>query len=296
MSRTGPLNFHSDWFSSNRYVFVPYSLGPVPQASSGIYFRLSIGYPANLKPVYLTMSYNPPLHPTAPNSAPFLAAHSDPTLTAALNDLTFGGITPSPSPELTAPLPTVDSLSALQRVLPLQADATHLPWIRDVLFLTERLNVQGLHDPRLRSLATAAASALLRILSGPEPHPPEAFYLRGLFHLNGAALEWVQKDHRNAFRDFELAATRGWAKAWFRLGRDYEIANDVPRARDCFERGMQADSEACIYVSSIFTLIHPSLSSFCSVSGWPSFSANSVISHPPRMLSHCSIVLLCLPA
>ncbi|KIJ23084.1 hypothetical protein M422DRAFT_196348, partial [Sphaerobolus stellatus SS14] len=46
----------------------------------------------------------------------------------------------------------------------------------------------------------------------------------------------------------ENAATRGWNKAWFRLGRDYEPVGDFDRARDCFERGLRAGVESCIYI------------------------------------------------
>jgi len=79
-------------------------------------------------------------------------------------------------------------------------------------------------------------------------HPPEALYLRGLFHSAGWVPSIIPLSARDAFSDWEGAALGGCGKAWFRLGRDYETVNDIGRARDCFERGAGVGAEACIYV------------------------------------------------
>ncbi|KIJ30859.1 hypothetical protein M422DRAFT_186581 [Sphaerobolus stellatus SS14] len=157
------------------------------------------------------------------------------------------------SPELTAPVPTKDTLLAAQKTLPPNFGPSHLPWIRDVLFYIEHdhtPNESGiiiLTDLQVRDLAVAAATALLHILSVPPPHPAEAIYLRGLFHANGCVPDKFEKSPRNAFRDFEASARAGWVKGWFKIGREYENTGDVVRARDCFERGMKGGVESCYY-------------------------------------------------
>lgn len=170
--------------------------------------------------------------------------------------------TPKP-PELTAPIPTLESLLDAQRTLPQNpAPHTHLAWIRDTFFVIERLNPPSetgtitVTDAAQRGLATSAASALLVICSSQgAPPPPEALYLRGILYSTGCAPDVVSRSPREAFRDFEAAARAGWAKSWFKVGRDYETVGDIARARDCFERGMRANVESCYYVSFQLDLI-----------------------------------------
>ncbi|KAF8522642.1 HCP-like protein [Hysterangium stoloniferum] len=162
----------------------------------------------------------------------------------------------SPLPELTAPMPTLESLAAAQASFPLNSPPP-LPWIRDVLFIVDRLHPPSdaatgpsthISDPVLRTLLHSAATGLLSILSPTaSPHPPEALYLRGLLHASGSCSEIFPKTPREAFKDFEASARSGWHKAWFRLGRDYEGVGDLARARDCFERGVKAGVESCCY-------------------------------------------------
>lgn len=64
-----------------------------------------------------------------------------------------------------------------------------------------------------------------------------ALYLRGHLQAEGDCPEYLPKDPRQAFSDFEAAARTGDPKGWYRLGRDYETVGDITRARDCFERG-----------------------------------------------------------
>jgi hypothetical protein len=65
----------------------------------------------------------------------------------------------------------------------------------------------------------------------------------------GSFPQHAAQNPRIAFRDFETAARSGFHAAWFRLGRDYENFNDDVHARECFERGVKANVESCLYVS-----------------------------------------------
>ncbi|KAF8076340.1 hypothetical protein FPV67DRAFT_1664619 [Lyophyllum atratum] len=168
------------------------------------------------------------------------------------------------APSLTAPIPTVDTL---QPAVPNIHNPTYDPslkvaWARDVLALVDRtLNTSSstdppvgpaiINDPALLRLAQLAVPTILQIASSAaQPVPPyvaEAIYLRATLAASGAYPEHIPHNPRVAFRDFETSARGGYAQAWFRLGRDYENFNDVPHARDCFERGVKLGVESCAY-------------------------------------------------
>lgn len=166
---------------------------------------------------------------------------------------------------LTAPLPTIQTLLG---ALPSMQDPSFDPakkvvWCRDIFFLVDRLHqatpetpVGPVHieDPQLLRLSQIAVPTILAIASPqppPNPIPPhvaEAIYLRATLESSGAFPEDVPQNPRVAFRDFEQAARAGYAQAWFKLGRDYEGFGDDKHARTCFERGVKAGVENCLYV------------------------------------------------
>ncbi|KAF8471021.1 hypothetical protein JB92DRAFT_2838411 [Gautieria morchelliformis] len=117
-------------------------------------------------------------------------------------------------------------------------------------------------------------------------HTAEALFLLGTLYAAGHLAAPPAGDMRGpvvpasprlAFRLFESAARAGspsaWggARAWFRVGRDYEAVGDVGRARDCFERGVRAQgapgygvggaaaggdgTEACLYRLAMANLL-----------------------------------------
>ncbi|KIJ38570.1 hypothetical protein M422DRAFT_258680 [Sphaerobolus stellatus SS14] len=160
-----------------------------------------------------------------------------------------------PTPVVSLNIPVIDSLCLAQRTLPNPHNPSWLPWIRDVVFLIERYSVPSqsqpgtveISHPILRALTASAASALIRILSSTPPHLPETMYLHSLLPANGAVNELIPFSRRDTYKDWENARTRGWNKVWLRLGRDYESVENFSRARDCFERGLRAGVESCIY-------------------------------------------------
>lgn len=178
-------------------------------------------------------------------------------------------------PSLTAPLPTLATLSVQQNSIqqPNADPARKIAWCRDVLALVDR--AQQLHarssptstdpimgpaqidDPELQKLVNVAVPVILQIAGshppqGPAPVPPhvaEAIYMRALCASTGIYPQFIPHDPRTAFRDFERAAKSGFFAAWFKLGREYENFGDFQRAKECFERGTKHGVESCFYVS-----------------------------------------------
>ena len=141
--------------------------------------------------------------------------------------------------------------------------AKKVVWCRDIFFLVDRLNQTvpesptgpvHIEDPQLLRLTQIAVPTILAIASPqplPNPIPPhvaEAIYLRATLESSGTFPEDVPLNPRVAFRDYEQAARAGYPQAWFKLGRDYEGFGDDKHARTCFERGVKAGIESCIYV------------------------------------------------
>ncbi|KZS98298.1 HCP-like protein [Sistotremastrum niveocremeum HHB9708] len=163
-------------------------------------------------------------------------------------------------PALTANLPTVQSLSDTQGVTD---PAQRIAWAKDVLYLVDRSQGAGgtssnvgpakITDPALYDLAGTAVQTILALAPHPPlpaqapPHLAEAVCLRGKLATSGSFPELIPSNPRTAFRDFEASARAGYGPAWFQLGRDYEGVGDLPRARDCFERGAKAGVESCCY-------------------------------------------------
>ncbi|KAJ6590721.1 hypothetical protein DFH09DRAFT_1358880 [Mycena vulgaris] len=130
---------------------------------------------------------------------------------------------PSPPRDgsLTVPLP---STAALTAALPTVTAPSHDPqlqlaWARDVLFLVDAP----------------------RPLHPTPPRPPRPLA------RHGAYPNLLPANPRAAFRDFETSARAGYAPAWFRLARDYEVFNDSAHALDCLTRGARANDPAALH-------------------------------------------------
>ncbi|KAA1472367.1 HCP-like protein [Dentipellis sp. KUC8613] len=176
-------------------------------------------------------------------------------------------------PSLTAPLPTIASLTAALPSIqnPNSSPAPKVAWCRDVFALVDRMQASHsaasaagatdtpppgpveIADPQLQRLAQVAAPLIMQ-LSSPEPvpnplppHVAEAIFMRASFAATGAYPQVVPHNPRTAFRDYERSARAGIHAAWFRLGRDYENFGDFSHAKECFERGVKANNESCLY-------------------------------------------------
>jgi len=186
----------------------------------------------------------------------------------------FAPIIPRPAPGqppiLTASLPTIESLTAASAsVANLGNPARKLAWSRQVMNLVDRtLNLEQalnpasnnyvdgprISDPKLLALTDQAIPQILALCQAAlVPMPPyvaEAFYLRGSFAASGMFPQYVARDLRASFKDYETAARNGYDAGWFKIGRDYEGVQDSKRATEVFERGVHLGEKNCLYVSS----------------------------------------------
>lgn len=166
---------------------------------------------------------------------------------------------------LVAPLTSIEDLQeSREDVVRVGCDLeTRITWCRDVLFLVDldhnftsplasdcgRIQIT---DEQLASLFSVAMPLILGIANSKETPitqwVAQARYIRGILASTGAFPDYVARNKRSAFRDFEAAANGGCHDAWFRLGRDYEKFENPKRARTCFERGTRRGSGCCAYV------------------------------------------------
>lgn len=201
--------------------------------------------------------------PISSSSSQHLSAHSSASSST--------GSSTSSAPPVVAPLPTVDRLRASRADLERQTDGEKLAWAEDVLRVVDRhlcptgspteiptssANGSGSNTPPLElpfevnELLGVAVPIIISTTSHPSTAlAATALYLRARLLSNGACPEFLPKDQRQAFRDYEAAAKSGERRAWFRLGRDYEGFGDLGRARECFEKGKSRGDCECTYVS-----------------------------------------------
>lgn len=259
----------------------PYGSPPVLPTPAPMLSPPAPGMPSALPPIQpteslavsmqgLTFSAPPHAHPSHPPRQPSTYSTYGPPPKAPSPPRQANGL-----PSLTAPIATVQSLSAaLSSIQAPGADpAGQVAWARDVIQLVERMQPHAsptstdppagparIADVELKRLADVAVPLVIQLASASPltgqrlpKHTAEALYLRGTFANSGSFPDHIPQNPRTAFRDFEQAARAGVSAAWFKLGRDYEAVGDAPHAKDCFERGVKYGVESCLYVR-IFVL------------------------------------------
>jgi hypothetical protein len=168
-------------------------------------------------------------------------------------------------PPVTHALPTVESLLPVVPALDGLGEPDRLAWAQDVLRVLDRhlypagqsdSASQAVYTPRSpfpAPLAELLDTAIPIIISDTTHADPKvsslASYLKAKLLASGSCPDYLPRDPRQAFKDFESAARGGEVRGWFRLGRDYEGVGDIGRARDCFERGSKKGDVECTYVS-----------------------------------------------
>lgn len=180
---------------------------------------------------------------------------------------------PSPEkgpPSVVAPLPTIASLTSSASSIATSSDpASKVKWAKDVLALVDRTapaskskaetSGSKITDPDLVRLTDMAIQHIMNIAGnvaagGPIPRfVAEALYLRGGLYSTGSFPNYLQKDPRLAFKDYETAARAGFSPAWFKLGRDYESVGDLGKAKECFDLGVSLNETGSLYVSCSVT-------------------------------------------
>jgi hypothetical protein len=213
--------------------------------------RRSLPSPASI-PIPETMPSPSINYPTQPSSASITSSASTSTSATA--------------PPSTAPFPTTEGLSLTLPSLDGRSDIEQCLWAQDVLRVLERHldpggTMTGLPTPEIPTPTTRIPSKLSALTDRAVPiiisHTSHrnnhisslASYLRGKLLASGACEDYLPRDPRQAFKDFETAARGGEAKAWYRLGRDYETVGDDGRAIDCFQRGQAKGDCEATYVS-----------------------------------------------
>ncbi len=255
------------------------SLGPQPQDYSARPRTSSVS--ANTYGQHYSQQPAPPLpqqSPPPPQPQQYFRQPSAPLPSSAPPQIPSQTNITSGPPSLTAPLPTIAGLASLLPSIrqPDYDPIQKVAWCRDVFALVARAeNAQlgatknptavaadlagpvRIGDPQLQRLIDVAVP-LVQTLSSPNPMPKpvpihiaEAIYLKAMCESSGAYPQYIKRDPRTAFRNFEYAARHGYSAAWFKIGRDYENFEDIAHARDAFERGVRARNEHCLYVSPV---------------------------------------------
>ena len=175
---------------------------------------------------------------------------------------------PELNPGIAITLPTAVTLSSAMSSIDYFTDKDKLHWAQDVIRLLDRTLHIFKADPALPvlppvqqimdlyPLVTAAVMIIISLLECPVPTlSAAAYYLRAHLLDTGNVPEDLQlgmsKNARQAFKDFERAARGGEARAWFRLGKDYENCGELDRARSCYEKGLDKGDGECLYVSIV---------------------------------------------
>jgi hypothetical protein len=165
----------------------------------------------------------------------------------------------------------VEDLSSSALTLEYKSDVDQLQWAQDVVRLLDRhVNPTGMTNlsstdpvstapsfrlpPALNELANRAVPIIISYTSHRATQISAlASYLRGRLLSTGVCDEFLPRDHRLAFIDFETAARGGEIRGWYRLGRDYEVMGDIGRAKDCFQRGQgKGECESTYVCLSVF--------------------------------------------
>lgn len=188
-------------------------------------------------------------------------------MSSTVSSASGSGSINSIAPPSTAPFPSVEDLTRSSGSLEYKSDLNQLQWAQDVVRLLDRhVNPSGQtnltpSDPRspapiirlpppLNEIANRAVPIIISYTSHPATHIAAlASYLRGKLLSTGVCDEFLPRDHRLAFIDFETAARGGEVRGWYKLGRDYEMMGDLGRAKDCFQRGQSKGECESTYVS-----------------------------------------------
>ena len=197
--------------------------------------------------------------------------------------------TSNPSPPVTYPLPTLERLKETASELNGLSSHAQLAWAEDVLRLCERHWDQCLSEPnqggsshttsgipsKLKDLLDIAVPMIITLATDPDRTLSSlASYLKAILLSSGACPDHLPKDPRQAFRDFEAAARGGEHRGWYRLAKDYELVGDIPRAKDCLDRGVRHGDCESTYVSWRARMVDPQLTTHSAFgNGIPPWSA-----------------------
>jgi TPR repeat protein len=151
--------------------------------------------------------------------------------------------------------------AAREAVLASNDPETQLTWAQDALSYVEvaMLNEQRVsatqparpQTPRIEHMLKEDAMKIVNFLA--DQHHPKAEFLRGVW------LEFGKFGHRidkkEAFHCYSRALERGYARAYYRIGMQFEQSNEPLKAISYYQQGVDAgDSAACYRLGMIALL------------------------------------------
>lgn len=136
-----------------------------------------------------------------------------------------------------------------------------LAWAQDALAYVDAamLNEQRLSETQAARPTTPQVEHQLRVDSMnvvsflAEQHHPKAEFLKGMWLEFGKF--GMRVDKREAFRCYSRAAERGYVRAEYRMGMQFEQSNDPIKALIHYKRGAEAGDSASNYRLGMMTLL-----------------------------------------
>ena len=102
------------------------------------------------------------------------------------------------------------------------------------------------HTPRVEHQLRVDATNVVSFLA--DQHHPKAEFMRGVWLEFGKF--GYRMDKKEAYQSYSRAARKGYARAEYRLGMQFESTNDIPKAIKHYSLGVQAGDAASHYVCS----------------------------------------------
>lgn len=150
---------------------------------------------------------------------------------------------------------------AREPVLRCNDPETQLTWAQDTLAYVEiaQQNEQRVsatqapraRTPRIEHALREDATKIVNFLA--EQHHPKAEFLKGMWLEFGKFGERIDK--KEAFHCYTRAAEKGYARAHYRIGMQFESSNDALKAIKYYQRGVDAGDSASCYRLGMMTLL-----------------------------------------
>jgi hypothetical protein len=131
-----------------------------------------------------------------------------------------------------------------------------LTWAQDTLAYVEVASQDALRDaanemsrpqtPRVEHQLRVDAVNVVSFLA--EQHHPKADFIRGMWLEFGKF--GFRMDKKEAYRCYSRAAQKGYARAEYRIGMQFESSNDMAKAIKHYTQGVESGDSASHYVSS----------------------------------------------
>ncbi|TVY33205.1 Chitin synthase regulatory factor [Lachnellula occidentalis] len=179
--------------------------------------------------------------------------------------------TPSPFPKPNnagpnVPLSDDEKEEVLERARPLVLKTSdpemQLAWAQDALAWVEtaktysiKLEMEGQTPrsitPKIEHALRKDATNIVTFLA--EQHHPKAEFMKGMWLEFGKF--GYRVDKKEAFLGYRRAAEKGYARAEYRIGMQYENSNDSAKAVDHYKRGVAMGDSASNYRLGMMTLL-----------------------------------------